>query len=140
MADAAFQTAVSLRLQHFAEKGPQLCRNALKDGRLCNAYHDGRGSHALHCQCGGNTTKRHDHLVRAVAKWLDQHSQFPVQLEQACEIFKGPANPHGRMDIVSTSAEGGAEYIDVTVVGPSPAAGKRGHGGWGREGRRGAEG
>ena len=69
----------------------------------------------MQCGCSGATVKRHDEISLKLYEWLLEHCPNVVTKEQCLEIFEGPHNETGRMDIIAHKEDGTPEYVDITV-------------------------
>ena len=77
----------------------------------CNQQLDPGGRHALSCKIGGHVVRRHDRIVRWLAKWLQARTDADVLVEQ---VLPDPAD-NDRLDVTYMVA-GRRVWIDVAVV------------------------
>ena len=113
--DALFRVAVVRRLGgRVVPKGDDLqpkCALAGARGR-CSTPLENDGIHANQCKCGGYVVRRHDRVVRWLARWIEQRVESDVLMEQVppCE-----GEPDGRLDL-TFGASGQRVWIDVAIV------------------------
>ena len=81
------------------------------EGR-CNASLDPEGVHANQCKRGGHVIRRHDRIVRWLAKWLGERVDTEILVEQS---FPHGPNTDARLDITFESG-GRRIWLDVAVV------------------------
>ena len=80
-------------------------------GGPCQGWLDIEGHHAVTCSRGGHPVRRHNRLVRWLARWLqDGRSEVDVRVEQSLL-----QQPPGRMDIVLGHGDS-QTWIDVAIV------------------------
>ena len=115
--DPLFRVAVVRRLGgRVAPKGglaaPRHCALVGKDGTVCGRPLDTGGIHANQCKKGGHVIRRHDRIVRFMARWIEDRIGSEVLVEQAV-----PADGEGEDRLDVTLESGGRRlWLDVAVV------------------------
>ena len=100
--DPLFRVAVVRRLGgRVATKGgpaaPRHCALVGKGGTVCGRPLDIGGIHANQCKRGGHVIRRHDRIVRFMARWIEDRIGSQVLVEQAIAAEgeeRGPTGPH----------------------------------------------
>jgi len=117
-----------LRVQWPSGRGDGTCRHRRKNGTLCGAALDARGTHALTCNCGGGVDRRHNRIRDVVAAWLKEQGHEAVDTEQCVpqwqRIGTDGAPEDARLDVAFRSG-GVQQYVDVVVTSPVSADGAR---------------
>ena len=111
-----------LRVEWPAGRGDGKCNHRRRDGTLCGATLDARGTHALTCNCGGGVDRRHNKIRDEVAGWLKDQGHEAVSTEQNVPHWQRTlANgvvEEARLDV--TFRYGTVQlYADVVVASPA---------------------
>jgi hypothetical protein len=126
--DEQLSVAIRLRLGLAVPCAQGVCQHVKAGGQVCGAVLDTRGLHAMTCQAGGWSIRRHDAACKCVAAYAELQgcsAEREVVLPLAA-----PTRPLARMDVVvhSRTSSGQASNLDITVVSPLTAEMIRGGG------------
>ena len=110
--------------QHTQPQPTPGCPRVSGKGERCNRALDPQCVHARLCRFGGAVIRRHDAVVKALARVIHNVTGAKTHLErrdtELARIFKGKVQ-QGQMDIIVVQYGSTTRYIDVTVVSPVTA-------------------
>ncbi len=114
LSDQAFVTAARVRLclPVFTQQGPCL-HGSLTHGP-CGCSRDIIGIHALHCHVGGQSIARHNHMVKLLARIVEEHNDTPATIEQQAGVHEDLRRP----DLVFQDWRGSNVFVDVGICSP----------------------